>query len=602
MPHFDEMTQEELVASLRALQADPRLSTPPADGAERERLLHELQVHQIELEMQNRELRESQQLLEESRAWYAELFDVAPIGYCTLDLSGRIQEANLTACELFRIERAKLVGRSLASLVSAGHENAWHGHLQACREQRARITDEIAFTVRGRGPVVMQVVSAESLHPDRSVAGYRTTLSDMSAIKRSESLLRFLSEASEVLASSLEYTQTLAGVVRLAVPVLADVCCIDVLDEAGQLQRLEAAFADNAKQALAGQLKASVPDKSGTAPQARVLRSGRPILASDPEAIAGVASNAEAAYGARSVMFVPLKTREHTFGVLTFMMAESERRYGAKELAVAEGIARRAAIAVDNSRLYQTARAAITSRDDVLAVVSHDLRSPLSGIVMATQAMLGTETNPPNAMDQSMMLRHIERAAKRMHRMVGDLVDHSSIDAGHLSLSRGAHDAQELIAEAVRSLSEQAASHAIGLRVDGSSEPQRVYCDRDRVLQILSNLIGNAIKFTPANGSIHLSAERVADNVRVAVVDTGSGIPGARLPHLFERYYQAHDAPSSGRGLGLYISRRLVEAQGGSIWVESTPGVGSSFFFTLPVAPVAPAEGAPTSASPASAA
>jgi PAS domain S-box-containing protein len=587
---LEELSKEELIERLKTMQVPPEA---PRGAEETERLLHDLQVHQIELEMQNRELRESQQMLEESRAWYTELFDLAPIGYCTLDTSGRIQEANLTASGLFRIERVKLVGRSFASLVSAGYEQTWHDHLQTCLKQRVRVTDEIAFSVRDRGPVVMQVVSALSLGPDGVMAGYRTTISDISAVKQSEGMLRFLAEASETLASSLEYAQTLGAVVRLAVPLLADVCCVDVLDEHDQLRRLEAAFADDAKQALADQVKACVPDKNGTTSQAEVLRSGRSILLSGSGQTDAALSDAENACGAKSLMFVPLTTRGRTFGALTFMMAESDRRYGAKELAVAEDIAHRAAMAIDNAHLYRTARAAIESRDEVLAIVSHDLRSPLSAIVMAAQTMVASASKTGG---DSAMLRNIERAAHRMHRMVGDLVDVSSIDAGRLSLYKTAHDLPEMIGESLQSFAEQAAQHEVSLRAEILNTPLRASCDRDRVLQVLSNLIGNAIKFVPPHGSVSVRAEISAGEARVSVVDTGPGIPTARLPRLFERYYQAQETASLGRGLGLYISRRLVEAQGGTIWAESTPGAGASFIFTLPLAPAS--ESSETAATP----
>jgi PAS domain S-box-containing protein len=578
MPHYDKMTQGELVAELRALRADPRLLSPLTDV---ERLLHELQVHQIELEMQNRELRESQHLLEESRAWYAELFELAPIGYCTLDTSGLVLEANLTACGLFRVDRSKLVGRSLASFVSPGYEQTWHEHLAACLAQRVRVTDEIALTVRGRGPVVMQVVSTISLWPDGSVAGVRTTISDISALKQSQSMLRFLAEASAAISSSLDYEQTLSAVVRLAVPVLADVCCVDVLDDHDQLRRVGTAFADGTKQALEQRITQSAPDRSGTTPQAQVLRSGRAILLPSPDQALDVSDGAERDVGAKSLMFVPLTARERTLGVLTFIMAQSERRYGAKELAVAEDIARRAAMAIDNAHLYRAAQAGVQSRDDFLAIASHDLRSPLSAIIMAVHTLLDPGLQHA---EHSTVLRHIERATQRMHRMVGDLVDVSSMDAGRLSLYRTAHELPELLAETVQSFSEQAAQRGLSLEVEVSGSGLRAQCDRDRVLQILSNLVGNAIKFTPHGGSVRVRAELRSDMVRVAVIDTGRGIAASRLPRLFERYYQEQETAPLGRGLGLYIARRLVEAHGGTIWIENTPGGGTTFCFTLPLA------------------
>lgn len=581
MQRYEGMSQSELVAELRALQSDPRLQSA---AGESERLLHELQVHQVELEMQNRELRESQQLLEESRSWYAELFDLAPIGYCTLDATGIIQEANLAAAGMFRITRSKLVGRTLASMVSAGHTAVWDEHLQTCLAHRARVTHEVDFTIRGRGPVTVQVISGPSLAPDGSIAGYRTTLTDVSGAKQSERVLRFLAEASELLASSLEHEQTLAALARLAVPTLADVCCVDLVDENGQFRRIEAAFASSAKPAIAGRIQQSAPGNDGATSRTHVLQSGHALLVSTEERAGSVASEAERAYGAKSFIFVPLKARDRTFGVLTFMIAESGRRYGAKDLAVTEDVAHRAAMAIDNAQLYLSAREATRARDHVLALVSHDLKSPLAAIIMAAETMLASAQEQGEA---PRTLQHIVRAAHRLDRLVADLVDVSSMDAGRLSLYRSANDLPDLIAEAVQSLAEQALQHQVDLHAEVARAPLRVICDRDRALQVLSNLIGNALKFTPSGGSVRVCAEPCGDDAQVVVADTGPGIPQALQPHLFERYYQAEETAALGKGLGLYIARRLVEAQGGKIWVESTLGAGSRFAFTLPLAPAA---------------
>jgi PAS domain S-box-containing protein len=575
--NYEDMSREELVERLRLLQGDSRRQQSLVEA---ERLLHELQVHQLELEMQNRELREAQQQLEESRGRYADLFDHAPIGYCTLDASARIQEANLAATELFGLDREHLIGRSLAAMVSPGSEDAWRQHLHACLSERAHATHEIAFSIRGRGPVTMRVMSAPAEREGVAAGGCRTTLADISAGKEAENMLRFLAEASAALSSSLEYSATLVVVVRLAVPVLADVCCVDIVESAGEIQRLEVVFTGDERRELAERLKRSVPDVQGDSAQAHVLRSGYPLLLTDPERSSVVLSDAERDCHAASIMCVPLISRGRTFGALTFMMTDSRRRYSAKELALAEDIARRSAMAIDNAQLYRSAREATKARDHILEMVSHDLRNPLNGIMMASQA---AHSIPADQEQLMRLFTQITRAGSQMSRMIDDLVDVSSIDAGRFYVDREEHALAELIDESVHFFAPEAEQRGQRLTVETFDAGLHVCCDRGRVLQILANLIGNAIKFTPSGGSIVLRVTRTKDEAHVSVTDTGSGIPAARLPRLFDRYYQADETASLGRGLGLYISRRLVEAQRGTIWAESVQGAGSTFTFTLPL-------------------
>jgi signal transduction histidine kinase len=183
--------------------------------------------------------------------------------------------------------------------------------------------------------------------------------------------------------------------------------------------------------------------------------------------------------------------------------------------------------------------------------------------------------------------RTIIRIAEQMNRLIGDLLDAAAIDAGRLAIDREPRDAAELASDAIEMLRPLAEHDSISVEQPPVPEPVRVSCDRDRIVQVLGNLIGNAIKFTPTGGSITVTVARDASNVRFAVADTGPGIPPEQLAHLFERFWRAPgNAP--GVGLGLYIAKGIVEAHGGRIWVESQVGRGSTFSFTLPVLPAGP--------------
>jgi signal transduction histidine kinase len=224
------------------------------------------------------------------------------------------------------------------------------------------------------------------------------------------------------------------------------------------------------------------------------------------------------------------------------------------------------------------ARRAIQEREDLLAVVSHDLRNPLSVILVS--ATLALRAGLPGDTDRR-AIEAIRRSALRMDRLIGDLLDASMIEAGRLSVETSIQPVDPIVREAVEALEAPAAQKRIRLETIGGSD-LCVFCDRGRMLQVLANLIGNATKFTPTGGSITVRVEPRGPEVMFFVTDTGPGIPDDQLPRLFDRFWQAKRTARLGTGLGLTIAKGIIEAQGGRIGVESQLGVGSTFFFTLP--------------------
>jgi signal transduction histidine kinase len=284
--------------------------------------------------------------------------------------------------------------------------------------------------------------------------------------------------------------------------------------------------------------------------------------------------------GVKSMMAVPLIARGRGLGVLTFVAAESGRRYSASDLALAEEIGRRAAIAIDNAQLYERAQRAILARQDLLATVSHDLKNPLSAILMAT-TLLKNASPTEGAAARKKLVDMIERSVHRMNRLLGDLLDIASIEAGHLAVKTQRHPVALLISEAVELHRVAAAQKELRLEGVFPVEELEVDCDRDRVLQVFGNLIGNAIKFT-RKGSIRVGAELRGEETLFSVADSGPGIEPDDLSHVFDRFWQARKTAGLGTGLGLTIAKGLVEVHGGRIWAESTLGQGATFFFTIP--------------------
>lgn len=592
--NLEEMSKGELIRELGKLRAAERRFESTVDQTDPRRSIHELHVHQVELEMQNRELREAQQLLEESRGRYADLYDFAPVGYCTLDRGGHIREMNLTGAALLGSPKEQLLGRPFASVVPLRDKASFHKHLTRCSQEEGRVTTELLMLLKERSPVVVQMVSVPARDAHGAVTEYRTMLVDISALKALEDKLRFLAEAGETLACSLDYRGTAFAAVHIAVPFLADACFIDVLDEDGQLQRLHAVFADTKKQTDLGErVKGFALQPGWDTPQSRVIASGESVvLPALPDALPRSArtddkeASVMQAVGVKSMMIVPLTARGRALGALTFVAAESDRRYSSADLVFAEDIGRRAGMAMDNARLHEQAQRAIGSRDRLLAAVSHDLGNPLGIILLRTSVMLQIPADKDRRVKSRKGIESIHRSAQRMNRLIGDLLLLASVESGTLSIEKDRQPIAALVGEALEMLQWTAAQRSQRLERDfPKGDSFDVLCDRDRILQVFANLIGNAIKFGREGGSVTVRAEPCEGEVRFSVVDTGPGIPLEDLPHLFDRFWQAKKTARLGTGLGLSIAKGVVEVHGGRIWVESQVGVGSAFFFTLPFAP-----------------
>ncbi len=421
------------------------------------------------------------------------------------------------------------------------------------------------------------------------------TVLDVTERKQSEEGQRFLSEASDTLASGLDSHAALEQITRLAVPRLADWCTV-ALVTGGAIHTVAVAHVDPQKVALARSLDERFPaDPSLPVGVAAVLKSARPALVADvsDEALrTAVPSNEQLAalreLGVRSYLGVPLIARDQVLGAISFVMAGSGRRYGARDLEVAQHLARRAALAIDNARLYEEARHATRLREQVMAVVSHDLKSPLGAIQLAATALEtrlpdGARAPRPAELErQRRQLEVIRRATRRMDHLIRDLLDVAGIQAGRLVIDARPEPIGEVVEEALAGQRPLAAERTVRLEAELGAGDTVVRADRARVLQVLDNLIGNALKFCRPGDRVTVATTLGARDVVVAVRDTGPGITEADREHIFDAYWSGARHGKHGTGLGLAISRGLVEAHGGRLWVESELGAGSAFYFTLP--------------------
>ncbi|QSQ22203.1 GAF domain-containing protein [Pyxidicoccus parkwayensis] len=379
---------------------------------------------------------------------------------------------------------------------------------------------------------------------------------------------------------------------HLAVPDLADWCLVDALEQGPWVTRMAVACLDPMQQERAGSLPMRT-ELRDDAPVGllRVLRTGEPELVPAVTDSLLRAASAEPAHPAllralqaRSYMIVPLRARGHTLGAVTFVTSGSGRRYGPDDLALTEDLCLRASLAIDNARLVGESRRAARAREDLLAVVSHDLKNPLGVVQLGTALLLRGAGSKPGGESVAKQASRIQDATERMSRLISDLLDWGRLEAGGLPLEWGEHAVSALVTEAVESIRPLAEAKGLHLNIELPASDVRTRCDRVRVLQALGNLLGNAVKFTSAGGELSVGARLRGSEVALHVRDTGAGIAPEALPHIFDRYWQARDAASRGTGLGLAIAKGLVEAHGGAIRAESTPGEGSTFTFTLPLA------------------
>jgi signal transduction histidine kinase len=418
------------------------------------------------------------------------------------------------------------------------------------------------------------------------------------ANEQAERRFAFLAEASALLTASLEYDTTLPAIARLAVPFLADWCTVDLIERDGRVRRVALAYGNPTKAELVRSAESYPDDPEGRHPRTRVLRTGRAELAPDVDeaALAEITSNPEQlrvmrALHYRSAMIVPLLAHGTVVGALTFATAESDRRYGPADLSLAEDLARRAALAIVNARLYRDAQdargqaeAASQAKDEFLAVVSHELRTPLATALLWTRLL--SRDLPPDKITYAAAT--IERSMRRQAMLVEDLLDGSRIVTGTLRLERQPVNLAAIVAEAVTAVRTVATAKGIALDIASAPLPGRVVGDRSRLEQVVAKLLENAIEYTPAGGAITVRVDADDGRARVAVADTGEGIDAALLPHVFDRFRQADSTTRrrhGGLGLGLAIVRELVVLHGGTVRAESAGrDRGATFVVELPLA------------------
>lgn len=412
--------------------------------------------------------------------------------------------------------------------------------------------------------------------------------------ERAERRSALLAYASEILEAGFEYLGTggwpmLSNLAQLTVPSLADFCRIDLVEEDGSLRMVATVDVDRRAAQIGDENAVISARELAGHPVGRAVKNMSPLLVSHLGPDCGISSDDLRAIrppgstGLRSLIVVPMVARGRVLGAITLGTTTSNRHYDRDDLLLSQDLAHRVGLALSNIQLLHAAEASTRRRDEILAIVSHDLRSPLNVISMSAAALLRSAQKLPAREAEARQLDVVARSAARMRGLISDLLDVSLIEAGKLRVNAVPVDARALLREALDLHAPIAADASVSLRAHlPQGSPVVVLADRDRVLQVFSNLIGNALRFTPAGGTVILSLDVEEEQVRVSVSDTGSGIAPEQLAHVFDRFWRTRDSSRAGAGLGLTIVRGIVEAHGGTIRVESREGAGATFLFTLP--------------------
>ena len=588
----------------------------------------------------------AEEAVRESERRLVEALELTPLPVLELDADGRVTFANAAVVRALAMGSGTIVGRRMeelpvqahaldgtpltveqrpAALALAGRTVAGLGMLVVRADGARRIFEVHAAPRRAADGRIVGVIAAfDDVTPHHAAAEERERLLAAERRARAEADRKrrqadFLAEVSRLLADTLDHEAALREVAAQCVPGLADWCVIDLLhtprvptpgvpvrratpthgesshaDWPPVVDRIAAAHVDPTRVVLAHELERRWPtDWNAPRGLARVLREGAvehvPVLTDeqlaqatrDPERVAMVR-----ALGMRSYICVPMLARGHVLGAIGLARMGSGEAYDADDLALAQDLARRAAVAVDNARLYRDAVEANHAKRDFLAVMSHELRTPLNAI-LGYAGLLEGEVAGPMSEAQHEFLRRGSDAARRLLALVDDLLTFAKVEAGKVTLHPAPVAVSTLVADVVPLVAPQAALR--GIVLDASAAPGadlEVIADRERAAKVLLNLVANAIKFTSAGGRVTITADATSsDTVQIAVRDSGAGIDALELERVFQPFVQldvGRTRAAGGTGLGLAIARDLARAMQGDVLASSEVGKGSTFTLVLP--------------------
>lgn len=517
----------------------------------------------------------------------------------SIDHHGNIVEFNPAAETTFGYERTNVMGKEMASIMMpstlrASHRRGMARYLESGESrilnQRIEVKAERADGTQFPAELTIARV------PDMDPPLFTAFLRDITQRKRTEENAAFLARASATLAASLDYGETFACLAELVVESLADWCAIDVMDATGQLHPVASAHPDVLKRDALDQVRRKYAlDASAQSGAPLVVRTGKSeiynrvstdVLVKRDGNLADLALINELGMG--SAMIVPLIARTRTLGAMTLVSTDPTHHYTQEDLLVCEELARRAAIAIDNAKLYRDAKDALRARDEFFSIASHELKTPITSLKMLLQIAErglnagGARTPSPEKLIKT--LRTCNRQVDQLTHLIENLLDIVKIREGKLAFHLEEIDLSELVEELVQRYA--AAFAQADCPVDMQIEPKIIGTwDRLRLEQVVVNLMSNAIKYAPG-AAIKVALSEKRGNARLVIQDAGPGIPAARHGKIFKRFERGPTERNvTGLGLGLFIVKQVIEAHHGAIRLESQEGSGAAFIIDLPTTP-----------------
>ena len=525
-------------------------------------------------------------LLETSQRMKA-ILDTAVDSMITIDERGTMLGANAATTRLFGYAPEELIGRNVSMLMPEPYRREHDGYMNNYLRTGVRKIIGSGREVLGRrkdGSVFpMELAVSETVLPRGRV--FTGIVRDISQRKEAEHAQALLMEAGTVLAQSLDVATTMRNLASLAVTHLADYCIVDLLGEDGQFHRLEALARNPALKETLLKAMAYPPRMDSGSPLIQAFNSGSALVQQiTPEWLDAAARSPEhrqvlEELAPSTAVIVPLIAQGRKLGLINLVWRRGESQFKPSLVAVAQGVADRAAVAIENARLYQEARDAVRVREDIVAIVSHDLRNPLNAISLSASTLIKREELDARTTKAA---TRIYSAADRAHRLIRDLLDFTQARVGGIPVSTRPVDLCELTRQVVEEIRSAYPERHLILRMDGGCQ---VEADPDRLAQVMANLLGNAVQHSPADTPVSVVTRTAADAWLFEVHNQGSPIAAEVLPTLFEPFQRGRE-PGQGAGgslgLGLFITRQIVQAHGGHIEVRSTPEDGTRFIVRLP--------------------
>ncbi|MEP6834910.1 MAG: ATP-binding protein [Gemmatimonas sp.] len=540
-------------------------------------------------------LRTQQQLNEQLRASEAKfsgILAIAADAIIVMDKAQIVMHFNHGAEVIFGYAAAEVIGQPLEMLLPSRFRDAHQAHIQkfaTSGDSARRMGHRRAVAGRRKdGSEFPAEAAISQLQAADSSTVFSVVLRDITEQQFAEDAERFLAHSIARMTASLDENTAAARIVEDVVPMLADACVLEIDTQRGPRKSCHARDerARSVLITLAEDYDECTSQLIGAKDIANDTKAFAPEFVDERWIGENVANEEVAAQWrslhVRSRLTIPLTVGSRIVGHLAlFDLGAAGDRFGAQVHFVIEEFSRNAALAIDNARLYATARRATRLRDEVLGLVSHDLRNPLGAIAMCARIM--RDSPSPDRDETNRMISAISESAVWMQRLIRDLLDVTSLEAGHLAIDRHPVVASSLVSSAVDLMMAELATKDLKFSAEVEKDLPTINVDGARIVQVLTNIIGNAIKFTPSFGTISVNVQRTPEGLLFSVSDSGVGIAPEMHTQIFDRFWQEHPAHNGGHGLGLAIAQGIVQGHGGRLWVESEVGKGSIFRFVIPI-------------------